>query len=143
MYAACLLPWMCKASWTTVLGVKPSTTRNVQNRRGRKRGRSHTKRSSCAGDERRHPNYPAWRSPKDHKSGMPLNTLCLVLPENISQFTSWIVLDHLSFVSWANPSSVRQAVTSFFSYNVYDVMVLTLTVPSLFQLQHDKAKNIQ
>ena len=127
-YASHLLDWMHRASWTTILGIKSSMTRNMQNRRDRKRWRSHTRRSPSPGNERRHPHYSAWRSPKDHKSRMPLNTFCLVQPENVSWFTSWIFLDHHSFISWVILLSIRQTVTSFFSPNVYDAMVLMLTI---------------
>ena len=130
-YASHTLTWMHKAPWTTVLGVKPSVTRNGQSRRDWKRWRSHTRRSPGPGDKRRCSNYPGWRSPKDHKSGMPLNTFCLVQAENVNWFTSWIFLDHPSFVSWANLCSIRQTVISFFHHDVYDVMVLTLTTLSL------------
>ena len=128
-YASHFPAWMHRASWTTVLGVKPSMTWNVRNMRDRKKQRSHTRMSQSPRDERRHPNYPAWRSPKDHRSGMPLGT-CLVQPENVIWFTSWIFLDHPCFVSQASPHWVRQTVISFFIHNVYDVMVLTFTILS-------------
>ena len=83
------------------------------------------------------------------KSRMPLNIFCLVQPEDLSHFTSWIFLDHPSWVVWVSPHSVRQTVISFFSHIVYNVMVLMLTILSyvsfalMFQLQHVKTKNIQ
>ena len=63
MYAGLLPGWMDTMSWITVLGIKPNVTRNVWNRRDRKRQRNHTRRSPISGDERRCPNYPAQMSP--------------------------------------------------------------------------------
>ena len=125
MYAGILSAWMHRTSSTTILGVKPSVTGNAWNRRDRKRWRSPSPRG-----ERRHPNYPAQRSPKDHKSRLPLNTFCLVQPENVNWCHFWSFLDPLGFISWVSPHSIRQTVTSFFSHNVYDVMVLMLTILS-------------
>ena len=101
-YASLSLAWMHRTSCTTILGVKPSTIRNVKNSRDGKK-----QRSQSPGDKRKYPNYPAQRSPKDHKNGIPLNTFCLVQPENISRFTSWIFLDPPSFISWVSSHSVR------------------------------------
>ena len=127
-YASLLLAWMYRMSWITIPGVKSSMTRNLWNRRDSKRQRNHKRRCPSPRDERTHLNYPAQRSPKDHGSGMLCNTFCLIQLENISWCPFWIFLDPHGFVSWVSPSSMRQTVTSFFSHNVYDVMVLSLTV---------------
>ena len=50
----------------------------MQNSRDRKRQRNCTRNSPSPGDEGGCPSYPPQRSPKHHKSRMPLNTFCLV-----------------------------------------------------------------
>ena len=98
IYAGLLPAWTHSTSWITVLVVKPNVTGNTQNRRDRKRQRNHTRRSPSLGDERRCPNYSTQRSPKDHKSGILLNTFCPVQPENVSWCPFWIFL--ASFLGW-------------------------------------------
>ena len=63
------------------------------------------------------------------KSRMPLNTFCLVQLENVSQFTSQSFSES-SQLHCFGESSLRQTVISFFSHNVYNVMVLMLTILS-------------
>ena len=126
-YTSLLLAWMHWTSWTTILGVMPSATRECTELEGQGNvKKSHKKKSKSQGQRR----HLAQRSPKDHNSRMPLNTFYLVQPENVSQFTSWIYLDPPGFISLVSPCSIRQTVASFFSHNVYDVMVHTLIILS-------------
>ena len=91
-----------RASWATILDVMPITTRNIWNRRDRKRQKTHTRRSPGPGDERRHPNYPAQRSTRSHKE---LKMQLGPLPESFwiipSSLFRWVLTqsDKLSFLS--------------------------------------------
>ena len=107
-FASHSLAWTHRASWPTILDVKPSMTWNAWNMRHRKMQKVTQEEVQVLGMK-----GDIWITQlRGHqgviKSRMLLNTFCLVQPENVSCFTSWIFLDHLSFVFWVSPCSVRQ-----------------------------------
>ena len=106
MYASLSQAWMQRMLWITVLGVKPSMTRNVQNRRDRKRQRNCTRRSPSPGDERRCPNYPAQRSP----------TLSV---ESYWRTKLAPFLDPPGFISWVSPYSIKLPLLSSATINCF------------------------